>query len=117
MERLATAALPLLGWRTFQTGTLRPCGHLQTVVPYRAPATPGLWILIPLVDTGRVLNPPVSPATRPDGFDFWVAAPGEEMYIGRDTQLQAIMTELQAEMAHIRSLADPEACWLCGVAA
>ena len=116
IERTPTALLPALGWRPYEVGRLRPpCGHVHAAVAYPAAAVPGWWTFLPLVGTGP--RAAVVPAPRPDGLDFWAAAPGMGAAIEQDTDLQAIMATLQAELGHIRSLSDSEACRLCGVRA
>ena len=116
IERMPTALLPALGWRPYEVGRLRPrCGHVHAAVAYPAAGVPGWWTFLPLVGTGP--RAAAVPAPRPDGLDFWAAAPGMGAAIEQDTDLQAIMATLQAELGHIRSLSDSEACRLCGVRA
>jgi hypothetical protein len=120
IERMPTALLPVLGWRPYQVSGLRPpCGHVHAAVAYPAAGVPGWWTFLPLVGTGpRIpLRPATACAVRPDGLDFWAAAPGEGAFIEQDADLQAIMATMQAELGHIRSLSDAEACRLCGVRA
>jgi hypothetical protein len=114
IERMPTALLPALGWRPYEVGRLRPpCGHVHAAVAYPAAGVPGWWTFLPLVGTGP--RAAAVRAPRPDGLDFWAAAPGMGAAIEQDTDLQAIMATLQAELGHIRSLSDNEACRLCGV--